>query len=1102
MERIRAWFVVALLVLAATPALLAQLPTAAILGVVKDTSGAVVPGATLTARNTETGQTRTAVSAADGSYRFAALPVGAYEIRVEHAGFQEAVRSGLTLTVGQEAVVNFSLAVGAVTSTVEVTAEAPLVNTTSGSLGSLVSEQSVADLPLNGRNYIDLTFLQPGISKNQNMTSGGTFVGSWFSSNGAPLRSNTYMLDGAVMGNFLGGSASSIANTTLGIEGIREWRVVTNTFSAEYGLTMGSQMAIVTKSGTNSFHGSVFEYLRNSALDARSFANQTQIGPQSPLRRNNFGVSVGGPVKKERVFFFGTYEGLRERRGISQIANVIPDECRQEPLATGCRSDGQTTIAGVVKPVIALIPRPNLPSTTPGNPPDRFGYTFTQPTTEDYGQGRIDMTISASDTLFGRYTHDETRQVKPLLFPGFVTDRFSKNQYITVSESHVFGASLVNTFRFSFSNTKIQLTSPTDLVGPEFIEGKGIGVWNFAIGEFGVRFSTPLNQNQKLYTWSDDLFYTRGAHSLKFGTLINHYDPFSTLGAGSTGQAIFGPISNFLAGTPVVSVARAPDSILDSEYHYNTLGFYVQDDVRVRSNFTLNLGLRYEFFTNVYEINGHGGAVRDPLHDAFPTCADPACLQGADDPEKLFENPSLHNFSPRVGFAWDVRGNGKTAVRAGAAILYDVATFNTAILSLPWPYSSIVRVPGGPLTLPLQFPPADSPNAKGGATGVDFHVKQPYSTQYNLSVEQELPWNLAMTASYVGSRGIHIYRRVDPNPAVPAGTPGVDTSGNPVCIDTGTPPNPVTGPKCWTGHESRLNPAWSYGNQLTGQSQSWYNAFEFQLRRRMSRGLQFQTSYTFSKSIDLGQGIIDAENTTSHFLAADEFNRQYDRGVSQFDLTHNFAFNAIYRLPDLSASGRGLGKLLNGWWLSGIVRAISGFPFTPALGGNRSLSQVGNSEIGLDRPDLVPGVDVGSLTSGVSRGCNEVAAGTPVGTPDLWFDPCAFTDPALGFLGNAGRNILRGPGLTNVDFTVAKDTALGFLGEAGRLEFRAEFFNILNHPNFATPEIGLADSPREALVFGGSTKAASETRLTTVGNLNGRTATGSREIQLSLKLLF
>lgn len=1112
MKRLKPCLLVALLALAATPILLAQLPTATILGVVKDASGAVVPDATLTARNTDTGQTRSTQSSSSGSFEFAALPVGPYEVRVEKQGFHSTVRSGLTLTVGQEAVVNITLQVGAVAQTVAVTAEAPLVNTTSSSLGSLVGEQSVANLPLNGRNYIDLTFLQPGVSKNQNMTGGGTFVGSWFSTNGMPLRSNTYTLDGAIMGNALGGSASSMANTTLGIDGIREWRVITNAFSAEYGLTMGSHMSIVTKSGTNSFHGTAFDYLRNSSLDARSFADQ--VGPKPPLRRNNFGGSLGGPIMRDKVFFFATYEGLRERRGISQIANVIPEQCRTEPLAVGCASDANgntiTQIADVAQQMLPLIPHPNLPSTISGNPDDRYGYAYTRPTTEDFGQGRIDWTISAADTLFGRYTHDETRQLSPLLFPGFVTDRYSKNQYITASESHVFSARLLNTVRFSFSDTQLVLTSPTDLVGPEFVAGKGLGVWNFSLGEFGPRFSAPLNQNQKIFTWSDDAFYTLGAHSLKFGILINHFEPFFRTGAAGTGECFFRGISGFLQAQVPICVARTPDSIIDSEYHYNSLGFYAQDDIRVKPAFTLNLGLRYEFLTNVHEINGHGGAVRDPYHDALPTCADPSCQQGVDNPQKLFENPSLHNFSPRVGFAWDVRGNGQTAVRAGAAILYDIATFNSAMIILPWPFNSVARVHPGTLTtsnLPLVFPPANTPAGKGGVSGVYFHVKQPYSVQYNLSVEQQLPGNMAMTLSYVGTRGIHLYQRVDPNAPAPLGTPGVDTGGNRVCNDTGTAPNPVTGPKCWLGTESLPNPNWSNGNLLTARSQSWFNGLELQLRKRMSHGLQFQTSYTFSKSIDLGQGFIDAENTTSHYYNADQFNQQYNRGPSQFDLTHDFTFNAIYHLPEMSQSDTGLGKLLNGWWLSGIVRAISGFPFTPGLFDNRSDSQVGGGgQPGLDRPDLVPGVDVGSLTSGVSRGCDVVPAGTPVGTPNLWFDPCAFTLPTTGFLGNAGRNILRGPGLTNLDFTIAKDTAVGFLGESGRLEFRAEFFNILNHPNFATPEIGLADSPREALVFnGGPTPMdpnSPESRLTSVGNLNGRLAAGMREMQFSLKLLF
>jgi hypothetical protein len=407
----------------ASPAL-AQLPTGTILGTVRDASGAVIPGATLTVTNSDTGLTRTTFSSNDGSYRLPALPVGRYELRASLDGFRTAVRDGITLAVTQEAVVNFTLEVGTLAETVAVTAEAPLVNTTSGSLGALVDAQAVAELPLNGRNYIDLTFLQVGIVKQENMTSGGTFTGSWYSSNGAPLRSNSYMLDGAVMANVLGGSAASLASTTLGIEGIQEWRVITNTPSAEYGLTMGSQMTVVTKSGTNAFHGSLFEYFRDSALDARNYFDyRTALTPDRlpPFRRNNFGGSIGGPVRENRLFFFFTYEGLRERLGITSVANTIPGECRTEPLPAGCRFDGGTTILPLVRPLVALYPQPNLP----GN---RYTFPFTQPTDEHFYQGRLDWTISGADTAFGRLTQDDTTQIRPLGFPGFTTDRHSTNQ--------------------------------------------------------------------------------------------------------------------------------------------------------------------------------------------------------------------------------------------------------------------------------------------------------------------------------------------------------------------------------------------------------------------------------------------------------------------------------------------------------------------------------------------------------------------------------------------------------------------------------------------------------------------------------------------------
>ncbi|HYR91200.1 MAG TPA: TonB-dependent receptor [Terriglobia bacterium] len=1101
-KQFRVLFLLLAMVVAASFAV-AQLPTGTILGVVRDASGAILPGAGLTVTNTETALSRTAISSEDGSYRFPALPAGRYEVRAEVPGFQTAVRSGLTLAVGQEAVINFTLVVGAVSQTVEVTGEAPLVNITSSSLGGLVSEDSVADLPLNGRNYVDLTFLQPGISENKNMTHGGTFTGSWFSSNGSPLRSNTYMLDGAVMGNFLGGAASSIANTTLGIEGIREWRVVTNTFSAEYGLTMGSQMAIVTKSGTNSFHGSLFEYLRNSALDARNFFDyKTELTPGRlpPFKRNNFGGSIGGPLKKDKLFFFGTYEALRERLGITSIANTIPAECRQEPLPAdgSCRFDGDRSISPLIKPVLALFPMPNLP----GN---RATFPFSQPTNENYGQVRLDSTISNADTVFGRFTHDETRQNTTLAFPGFITDRYSKNQYVTLSESHVFSPALLNTFRFSSSKTRNFLTSPTNSSGPQYelVTGKGLGVFNISgLGEFGPRPSAPLVQNQDVYSWSDDLFYTRGTHSLKFGSLINRYQQYNVSGASSTGQAVFPSITHFLRATPSSYTARAVGSFLDAKWRFATLGFYLQDDWRVRSNFTVNAGLRYEFRTTPVEAFGHGGAIRNILVDAQPTCADKVfCLQ-AHDPGKPFDNGSLRNFSPRVGFAWDVRGDGKTAVRAGAAILYDVPLWG--VLSVGYPYSSTVRGTTN-FTLPLVFPAGPGARSAGGP---NFDLGQPYSVQSNFTIERELPWDMAATVSYVGNRGTHLYRRTEGNPLIPAGTPGVDANGNRVCRNAGPVAFDPTGPKCWLGTETRVNRNWDAASRIQSDSNSFYNALQVQLRKRLGRGLQFQGSYTYSKAIDETQGLVDAENLTSHYAASDPFNRLLDRGVSSFDITHNWSFNTIYRLPQLISSGGPVGGLLNGWWVSGIFRVNNGLPFTPTLGANRSRSGVLGNARGLDRPDLVAGIKAADINKGTSRGCDFIAPGTPVGTPNLWFDPCAFTIPPDGFLGTAGRNIVRGPGLTNLDFSMAKDTPLRMFGENGKLEFRAEVFNILNHANFATPEIGLGDTLSAALVFPGSPSEFGsggnlipQQRLPSVGKIL-RTITPSRQIQFSLKLMF
>ncbi|OFW28653.1 MAG: hypothetical protein A3J28_09190, partial [Acidobacteria bacterium RIFCSPLOWO2_12_FULL_60_22] len=750
----------------------AQLPTATILGVVRDPSGAVMPEVNLTARNVETGQTRKTVAGADGSYRFAGLPVGSYEVRVEHPGFQSEVRSGLTLAVAQEAVVNFTLQVGAVEQTVAVTAEAPLVNTTSGSLGGLVDEQRIADLPLNGRNYVDLTLLQPGIQQHRNMSRSTSTVGTWYSSNGAPLRSNNYLLDGAPIRDFSGATSSSATGSTLGVEGIREYRIITNSFSAEYGLTMGSQMVVVSKNGTNSLHGSLFEYLRNSALDARNFFDLKSASTPPdfrlpPFKRNSFGASVGGPVRKDKTFYHLVYEGLRDRLGVTSVANVMSASCRGPAGATitstACPQLNppagtvtSVTIAPLIAPWLALYPDPNLPN-------NQFTLPASQPTREDFGQVRVDQTLSGNDSFFVRYTAHDADRLSPLAFPQFGSVLTSRGQYANLSENHVFSPTILNTFRFSYVRTRVNNDSPSGLIGPQysFVPGKELGGISIGgLAGIGPEGNTPSVKKQNLFTWSDDVFYTRGRHSLKFGTLINRFQQYTQSGTGNRGSVTFPNLASFLQGRVTSYNAITPGSILDRTFFSTSAGFYLQDDLRVNSGLTLNLGLRYEFLTIPVEVRGLNAALRDIQHDSNTT-------RGPMFPS----NPTTRNWSPRVGFAWDVRGNGKTAVRGGFGLLYDIGNLGSAfvqgtIAMPPFSSSSQVQNPTAFLLpgIPLTFPPE---SAGREIRVIDYLMQQPHMLQYNLTVERQLPFNMAVTLAYAGSRGINLLQVKEGNPTVP-----------------------------------------------------------------------------------------------------------------------------------------------------------------------------------------------------------------------------------------------------------------------------------------------------------------------------------------------
>ncbi len=1063
----------------------AQLPTATVLGTVKDSTGAVVQGAALTARNADTGQSRTTVSGADGSYRFSAMPVGTYEVRAENAGFKVDVRNGLTLAVSQEAVVNFTLEVGAVSQTVAVTAEAPLVNTTSGSLGGLVNEQKVAELPLNGRNYVDLTLLQTGVAQHVNRSQTTTLlVGMLFSANGATLRSNNFLLDGAIMQAYTGVAAASTSGSTLGGEGIREYRLITSAFSAEYGLTMGSQMMIVSKGGGNAFHGSAFEFFRNSALDARNFfdyktATQTRRLP--PYVRNNFGGSFGGPIKKDKTFFYGVYEAIRERVGKTTITNTIPAGCRGSASGVVTNTDcpqlgsvASVTIPAVIRPLLAQYPLPNLSG-------DKLTFPFSQPTSENYGQMRVDQTFSTNDSMFVRYTVDDTQQTTPLDYPQFHVDRQSRFQYLTLSESHVFTPSLLNTGRLSFSRTNTFIVSPTDLIGPQYslVPGQPIGTVGIgAVTTLGTNGLAPNDKLQNVYTLSDDLFYSRGRHSLKFGTLMNRWQSFTLNGTNMKGSVSFGNIANFLQGVPSTIQAATVGSIFDRFYNYYSYGFYIQDDLRIKSNLMLNVGLRYEFMTTLTETHGHGAALRDIQHDANTTLGAP------------FRNPSLKNFSPRLGFAWDVKGDGKMAVRGGFGLLYDLSNMNgglSAGSSATPPYSTLSSLPNpGSLTLPLTFPASASGKA---LRGVDYLIQQPHMLQYNLTVEKQLAFDTALTLAYGGSRGINLPVINDGNPVVPGGIP---LGGVCVARPSSQTLN-LSAPDCYLGNEPRTNPNWTGIELYTAGSNSFYNSLQFGLMKRLSKGWQFQSSYTWSHMIDESQSQVNSDNAATSDWTSNPIHRETDKAVASFDVTQNWRFNTIYRFPSAATSGA-MSKLTKGWWISGILSLQSGYPLTPSLNSNRSQSKTGNGAAGIDRPDLVAGRSNSNIVSGTTAGCPGVAAGRKLGTPNLYYDPCAFTLPARGFLGTAGRNILRGPGEANLDFSLAKDTPIQTLGEAGRLEFRAEFFNILNHPGFYSPN---------RTVFAGSTAnagAATEAPLATAATITQ--AGAARQIQFALKLIF
>jgi len=1072
-------FTIALTFLASLPAL-AQGGTGSLTGRVTDPSGLALTGVKVQATNAQTGGVFNATTNDDGLYNLTSLPLGSYRLSLAKDGFEEVDRPGIELHVADIVAINVQMTVGSVTQSITVSGGAPVVNTTSSSLGGLVDDKQVAALPLNGRNYILLTLLQPGVVQNTNINTTGSSSGQWFSSNGAPLRSNNYTLDGAILQNINAGSAGSLSGVALGLDGIEEYRVITTNPAAEFGIGMGSQTVIVSRGGTNELHGSVFEYLRNSAMDAANyFDSPAADGGRRlpPLRRNNFGFALGGPIRHDKTFFFATYEGLRERYGITTVTNVLGQGCHGNAGETitnvACPQLGataSTVISATTAPLLALYPLPNLPTTG-----GLYQYTFpySQPTSDDYGQARIDHNFSQADSLFVRYTGEYDVQTPVSAYPQFTNPRLSGADYATIAETHAFHSAMLNNFRVSYSHTASTRNSPNDLAGATTSICPGLPVPNITIGgatTFGPTQSAaiPSIQNQDIYTLEDDFSLTKGKHSFKFGTEINRIRWFLQNPNRLGGTITFAGVANFLNDTPSNYTVTTPGSILPRTYQFWTLGFYAQDDWHLLPNFVVNAGLRYEPATQVTEVHGFGSSFIHPASDATYTVGVP------------YLNPTKKDFSPRLGFVWDVRGDGHTAVRGGASIMYDVANLGNTLINMSPvqpPFSSgTTYTPnaGCPFTIPIS-PCASTSGVVGKSSDVtdQYFMREPTMYTWSLAAQEQLPFKSSISVGYVGSSGEHLMTEQEGNPNLPNGT---DARGYSTFPTTGAVRPNGTGPGS-TGN------GWGNIGVWASTAQSIYHSMQVAFLKQATHGLQIQSSFTWSKLIDNGEGLGQGDTTEVSIFNADPYNPRYDRGLAYFDIKDNWVVNALYTLPEFHTHSSFVHGLTNGWAISGVNTTHTGIPFHPLLTSSRSNSGVFTGT-NVDRPNW-----------------NSAFTGQVIThNPARWFNPNAFVLQPAGTLGDVGRDSLRGPGYINTDFSIKKDTKLRWFGDAGLLDLRADIFNVFNHPNFAMPSA--------ATFAGGLTAPTTAAPLATAGVITATVGNGAapigaqRVIQISGRIAF
>jgi len=1033
--------------------------TAVLTGTIHDPSGAVVAATSITARHLETNLVRTTASGDDGRFLFPEMRVGAYDLHAERSGFRPIDKRGVLLTLGETTVVNLVLEVGSIEEHEDVKATELLVNIHSAELSYLVNERAIRDLPLNGRNYTDLALLQPGVIPFRHRDGGSVVAhGLGMSINGQDPRSNVYLLDGTLQNDFTNGPGGSAASTALGVETIREFRVESNSYSAEFGRNSGGQINAISKSGANEIHGSLYEFHRNDNFDARNFFD----GATKPeFKRNQFGGSVGGAIKRDSTFYFFGYEALRERLGRT-IPTIVPDDNARVGVLPDPSRPGQNIIVAVneaVRPYLNEFPRANGPAIGQGLATYNFG--FNQQIDQDFLQARVDQNLSADNQFFVRYTFDDAAQQLPTDFPQFPRSFISRNQFMTVEDRHVSSPRTFNSLRASFARTRIGQDVESLVAAPlqPFVPGRD-KIGNIDIGgipRFGPQTSVNVTLTQNLFGFEHSLAHTRGRHLLKFGELVEHYQDNMYNPTFGLGIFTFPNLQSFLENRASRFQGLTPDGALDRYWRFTLFGFYAQDNFRVNSRLNATAGVRYEFATQPVDIYGRDSALIN-LTDSAPTVG------------RLYKNPTYRNISPRLGFAWDVFGDGTTSLRGGYGTYFNTNNQQNLIVTVTNPPATPRIIINSIPALPLSFPVPQFERGIGNTIRpVEWNLKNPNVHMYNLNLQREMWWDTFVTVGYAGSRGIHLLRNADVN--IPA------------------PRRLADGSYFYPANAPRPNTAFGTIELKKSDGISWYNAMIVEVRKRWSHGFEFQSSYTFSRNIDTTQAstfFSDATNGTTSAMPEPP-GSNYNKGLADFHAKHNWVVNFNWELPFAKRLSGTFGKLFDGWQLIGISQVRSGNPLTLFLQGNRSQSKWSPSSgpgLGPDRPSMAPG-----------RTHDDAVKGDPT----QYFDPTAFVLPPSGTLGNLGRGALIGPDLRTVDLSAVKNTHLPWLSESSKLQLRIEAFNLFNRTNFGIPGLqAFAGSPQNV---NDPVPPTSEASLASLGRIR-TTTTSSRQIQIALRISF